>query len=74
MDIRKKLSDIAKSNGWDEITNVGAFHGNPVYRMRNKAIPEHARTGYPHLFSTNKQGQVFEFDTNQIHEFLASVK
>lgn len=74
MNTRSKLSDIAKSNGWDEITDVGTFRGTPVYRLRNSSTPRHARTGYPHLFSTDKQGRIFELDTDQIHEFLSSLK
>lgn len=71
--IRTQLISIAKSGGWDTIEQVTNFNGNPVYRFRHSSVQEGAKTGYPILYTVNKNRIVYEMSVAEIHKVLCSL-
>ena len=69
-DILKQLKALGKSKGWDKIYEIATLNGHPVYELRNSSIPDGAKVGYPHLYSINRYGSLFELSTSQIHELI----
>jgi len=71
-DILRKLKGICKLNRWDTIEIVSTLNGRAVYELRDSSIPEGAKTGRPHLYSTTADGMVFELDSDKVHAIIVS--
>ena len=71
-DVLQKLKGICKLYGWDTIEIVSTLNGRPVYELRDSNIPDGAKPGRPHLYSTTIDGMVFELDSDEIHAVIVS--
>ena len=49
----ERLKPIAIPKSWDIIERVGLLKNETVYQLRNSAIPDGAKVGYPHLYFAN---------------------
>ena len=49
----ERLKPIAIPKSWDIIERVGLLMNETVYQLRNSAIPDGAKVGYPHLYFAN---------------------
>ncbi len=49
----ERLKPIAIPKSWDIIERVGFLMNETVYQLRNSAIPDGAKVGYPHLYFAN---------------------
>lgn len=62
----EKLKLIAIPNGWDIVERVGVLMNKTVYQLRNSAIPDGAKVGYPHLYSVDDGLKVFALSLDEI--------